>query len=175
MAKPDFDLMWRNFPDHSKYPNLETLHKFIGGQLANNINVPGFGPNGNTCAVRMSRALNYGALPISAKLIASLGLHTIKGADSKPYLFRVRELKTYLRNAIGVRPTSATKNFDTAFSGTRGIVAFDVTGWSDASGHVALWDGSAFVETHDDYRGLKDDPATPQKEARTVKMTLWAL
>lgn len=175
MAKPNFAMMWTAFPDHVKYPTLRSLHTFIGGTLAKNIDGAGFGEKGNTCAVRMSRALNYGNLPISGKLTRSLGITTMTGADKKLYIFRVRQLKTYLGSALGASPTKVSKGFGEAFAGKSGIVAFDVNGWSDASGHIALWDGAAFREEHDDYRGLKDDPATASVEASVAAMSLWAL
>ena len=176
VAKPNLDLMWKIFPDHTLYPTLTTLFTYIGGQLASNVQVPGFGPTGNTCAVRMSRAFNYGAMPISAKLVASLRLHPLVGADKRPYLFRVSEMRTYIAHALGVASRTVTRNFNTAFTGKRGIVAFEVRGWSDASGHVALWNGSAFKEPkHDDFRLLADDPATPKHEPATTRMTLWPL
>jgi hypothetical protein len=176
MAQPNFTLMWQNFPDHARYPTLTVLFTSIGGQLARNINVPGFGPSGNTCAVRMSRALNYGTMPISSKQVAALKLATLKGGDGMLYLFRVRELNTYLRATLGVTPQTVSTNFGSAFAGLRGIVSFTIEGWSDASGHFALWDGTQFKEpAFDDYRQLKDDPATPRREPRTTRMTLWEL
>lgn len=175
MAQPNFKMMWQAFPDHTKYPTLRDLHTYIGGKLVNNIDVPGFGVNGNTCAARMSRALNYGNLPISTKLTKSLKIETMTGADGMSYIFRVRDMKTYLASALGVTPVKVSKDFDKAFVGQQGIVSFDVAGWSDASGHVALWDGSAFRELHDDYRNLTDNPATTQIEATTTRMTLWAI
>jgi hypothetical protein len=176
MAKPAFDLMWANFPDHARYPTLTTLHTFIGGQLANNIDVPGFGPKGNTCAVRMSRALNYGNMPLSSKRISQLKLSALRGADKKLYLFRVTDMTTYISNALGVSPIIATKNFDKAFTANRGIVAFTVQGWGDASGHLALWNGTSYKEpAYDDFSNLRDNPATPKVEPQTVRMTLWPL
>lgn len=176
MAQPNFNLLWSNFPDHARYPTLTELFTAIGGGLARNINVPGFGPNGNTCAARMSYALNHSDMPIDLKLVKSLGLNALIGADKKPYLFRVSELRTYLARSLGVTPERVKKDFDTAFAGKQGIVAFSVTGWSDASGHVALWDGSSFKEPkYDDFRGLRDDPATAAREAAVSEMTLWAL
>jgi hypothetical protein len=175
MAKPSFDLMWLNFPDHKKYPTLRDLHTYIGGALAKNITSAGFGPNGNTCAARLSRALNYGNMPISGKLTKSLGISTLTGGDGKLYIFRVRDMKKYLSNALGVSPLRITSGFENAFPARRGLVSFDVGGWSDASGHVALWDGLDFREAHDDYRSLKDDPSTPQKEAAVQAMTLWEI
>jgi hypothetical protein len=144
VAKPDFSMMWQAFPDHSKYPTLRSLHTFIGGILVKNIDLPGFGAYGNTCAVRMSRALNYGNFPISAKIAKSLSIRVMTGADNKLYIFSVRELKAYLHATIGVSPVVVTKGFNKAFANQRGIVVFDVTGWPDASGHVALWDGKLF-------------------------------
>ncbi|MCX7112757.1 MAG: type VI secretion system amidase effector protein Tae4 [Proteobacteria bacterium] len=177
MAQPNFKMMWDAFPDHSLYPNLRVLFTFIGGTLINNIDAAGFGENGNTCAVRMSRALNYGNLQISAKLVKTLKIATMTGSDSKLYIFRVNELKTYLINALGVTPITVTKDFGKAFLKKKGIVAFEVKGWTDASGHLALWNGSAFREPeHDDYRNLKDDPKTTKVvEPYTNKMTLWEL
>lgn len=175
MAQPNFQLMWDSYPDHEQFPTLSALHAFIGGQVDKATTSPGFGPTGNTCAMRMSRALNYGSMPISGRLASSLNLHTLTGADRKLYLFRVRELRTYLSNAIGVSPIRVKKDFPTAFERKRGIVAFTVSGWSDASGHVALWNGSEFRDDHDDFRFLRDYPETPIIEPRTVEMTLWPL
>ncbi len=175
MAKPSFELMWSSFPDHIKYPTLRELHNHIGGALAKNIDVPGFGPTGNTCAVRMSRALNYGNLPISPKLVKQLKMSAMTGEDGKLYIFRVRDMKTYLAKALAVHPVKVTKDFGQAFLGKSGIVSFDVVGWSDASGHLALWNGTEFRESVDDYRGLKDDPATPLIEPATQAMTLWEI
>ena len=175
MAQPSFKLMWQAFPDHTAYPTLRDLHTYVGGTLVKNIDGDGFGPNGNTCAVRMSRALNYGNMPVSRALVRSLKIETMTGADKLLYMFRVRDLKKYLKSALGVTPSKVVKDFGTAFAGKRGIVAFDVTGWSDASGHVALWDGSAFREQHDDFRGMADNPKTTVREPATTSMTLWEI
>jgi hypothetical protein len=177
MAKSNFQMMWDAFPDHTKYPTLRSLFTFIGGSLTKNIDSPGFGESGNTCAVRMSRALNYATLPIAAKLVKKLSIETMTGDDGKLYIFRVREMRTYLKSTLGGTPSTVTKGFDTAFVKKKGIVAFDVDGWSDASGHLTLWDGSAFREpVHDDFRNLKDDPNTKKVvEPHTTKMTLWEL
>lgn len=175
MAKPSFDSLWANFPDHTKYPTLKDLFTMIGAQLARNIEEPGFGPNGNTCAVRISRALNYANHPIRYKTTKALDLNPLLGADKKLYLFRVSEMRTYLKHTLGVTPKTVKKDFGTAFADTRGIVAYRITGWSDATGHIAFWNGKEFREPHDDYRALKDDPTTKAKEAAVEEMVLWPL
>lgn len=174
MAQPSFKMMWEAYPDHTAYPSLRDLHTFIGGTLAKNIDTPGFSPLGNTCAVRMSRALNYGAMPVSGKITQRLKIATMTGADGKLYIFRVQDLKRYLIEALAVSPVKVLKDFPLAFQDKQGIIAFDVTGWQSASGHLALWDGKNFRENdHDDYRNQRDDPATPTNEGTTTGMTLW--
>ena len=176
MAQPNFAMMWANFPDHKKYPTLRALHTSIGGQLAVNITARGFGPNGNTCAVRLSRAMNYGNMPIRANLAQRLGVATLTGADGHAYIYRVRELGAYLNAAIGVTPKRITKQFSNAFVDQRGLVLFEVEGWGSAGGHAALWDGKHFREAeHDDYRAQRDNPVTPGNEGTTIGMILWPL
>ncbi len=176
MAQPNFQQIWDKFPDHTKYPTLLDLFSMIGGGLARNIHEPGFGPNGNTCAVRISYALNYSNFPLRYKLAKQLDLNPLMGGDKKFYLFRVTEMRTYLRKSIGVTPKIVSKDFAKAFSGDKGIVAFRVSGWSDATGHIAFWDGTDFRDTvHDDFRGRRDDPATEKKEPAVTEMMLWRL
>ena len=114
-------------------------------------------------------------LPISPKFVKQLQMSAMTGEDGKLYIFRVRDMKTYLAKALAVHPVKVTKDFGQAFLGKSGIVSFDVVGWSDASGHLALWNGTEFRESVDDYRGLKDDPATPLIEPATQAMTLWEI
>lgn len=97
----------------------------------------------NTCAVRLSRCLNYAGFPLPVK---APGLATLKGGDGKRYAFRVREVKTYLKAQYGAAQlTHAYEGqggpVPEALRGRRGIICFDVSGWSDATGHLDLWDG----------------------------------
>jgi Type VI secretion system (T6SS), amidase effector protein 4 len=171
MSKPNFDLMWKNFPDHARWPTLQDLYKHIGGQLASNINVPGFGPNGNTCATRLSRALNYGGALIDVKLTKALKVRTLMGADRMHYIFSVRELKKYLESSLGGPSVDKKVPIGDIFATKRGIVAMDVRGWNDATGHVALWDGAQFREpSHDDYIHSLDGVAQAVTGASLWKM-----
>jgi Type VI secretion system (T6SS), amidase effector protein 4 len=170
MSKPDFVQMWANFPTHPAYPTLKDLFTHIGGQLADNIDVPSFGPNGNTCAVRMSMALNHGSAPISKGVTKALGLSVLTGADKKLYLFRVRGLKTYLAKVLGVAVVDKKAPFGDTFAKKRGIVTMDVSGWGNASGHVAIWSGKDFHEP-----AFDNDPKTTAREATTTQASLWVL
>ena len=175
MTSPDFARLWNAFPTHDEYQTLQDLYTAIGGNLPRNIVSPGFGANGNTCATRISRALNHGGSPLVKQRLSDLKLTSITGGDGLPYLFRVAEMRIYLAETLDVEPHTVRRGFADAFHGQRGIVAFRVRNWSDASGHIAFWDGEAFREEHDDYRALRDDPETIVQEAFVESMTLWPL
>lgn len=151
MARPTFHHLWQAFPTHRDCPNLESLYTEIGGQAARNIHVPGFGPNGNTCASRLSVAFNKGGAPISEAIAAAIGAATLTAGDGSLIIYRVSDFRNYLSSAFG-RPTlDDTSPYDDAFRGSSGIVSFRVN-WAGATGHIALWDGKRYREpTYDDY------------------------
>lgn len=101
----------------------------------------------NTCAIRMSRALNYSGHEIPN----NDNLRTVPGGDNKRYAFRVQELREYLINQFSI-PHHTYNNPDLKsiipqeFIGTKGIIVFTVDSWSDATGHFTLWDGSNCID-----------------------------
>lgn len=127
---PAFSLLQQHFPA-IKAPAVKAL---IGGNVdADYIT--------NCCTIRMSRALNESGAPIPKGFP---GLTTVSGADGKRYALRVKEFRAYLRATYGPPALSARGGgVADGFVGVPGIIVFDVRGWSDASGHVDLWNGSA--------------------------------
>jgi hypothetical protein len=126
-----FSRMWTEYP-RGEAEDVKTL---IGGDVdADWIT--------NTCVVRVSRSLNYAGHPIPVR---PPGMSTIKGGDGKRYGIRVREMKVYLRNTQGAPQLSLAVSGEVPdeLRGRRGLLCFDVTGWSDATGHFDLWDGEA--------------------------------
>jgi Type VI secretion system (T6SS), amidase effector protein 4 len=149
--KPSLQRFWDAFPDHTRYPTLKDLYTMLGGAAAKNINAPGFGPNGNTCASRLSVAFNNGGAPINLADAATARAQTITAADGSRIIFRVSEFRGYLIRTLGKPEIDNTSPFDHAFSGRKGIIAFSVN-WQDASGHIALWNGTTYREpAHDNY------------------------
>lgn len=149
--KPNLQKIWIAFPDHAKYSTLKSLYTMLGGTVAKNINAPGFGPNGNTCASRLSVAFNKGGTPITSENAKAAGAQTITAADGSLIIFRVSEFRNYLLRTLGKPKIDNVSPYDDAFVGKRGIIAFTVN-WRDASGHIALWNGTHFREpAHDDY------------------------
>jgi len=69
------------------------------------------------------------------------GLHTVRGRDRLNYAFRVREMRAYLQHRFGSPTIRAASDRHQAVTNHRGIIVFDVRVWSDATGHIDLWDG----------------------------------
>lgn len=101
----------------------------------------------NTCAIRLSRAFNYSG----AEVPKGAGMLTVRGADKKNYALRVAEFRKWLESRYG-RPTlsapgkrSHENDAPPSFQGRKGVICFVDCGWSDASGHLDLWDGQKCV------------------------------
>ncbi len=134
-----FANLMNNYP---KDDDPETVKKIIGGKVdASWIK--------NTCAVRLSRALNYAGCPIPAH---HNGLEVVSGADRKHYAFRMQELKRWLWLRLGAPTIDRHKPMKTLisradFATHKGIIGFDIH-FKDAEGHLDLWDGSTFIHDH---------------------------
>ena len=85
----------------------------------------------NFCCVRMSHALTQAGHPIT---IAS----DFVDDAGNGYIIRVKTMKQYLRDTLG-QPTLVSKS---SAKGMKGIILFNIS-FSDATGHVDLWDGSS--------------------------------
>lgn len=137
IKRPRFNDLWSHYPVHMPAPDV---YKLVGGQAyelyqENPISYA------NACALRLSRALNYGGMEISQKTSG----YKIKGGDKKLYLLRVKDMIDFVLKKYG-KPDHIIKNdgYDHSkdFTGMKGILIFKVKGWGDASGHVTLWNGS---------------------------------
>jgi hypothetical protein len=100
----------------------------------------------NTCPIRLSRALNYSGHPV----FGNSNLLTLRGSDKKQYSFRLSEFIGYLKQTFGHPTISVTRApgddgtlLQQAIRGHKGIVVFIVKSWTDATGHVDLWDGES--------------------------------
>jgi len=154
---------------------IETLYdQMIGGRLKNAHRLPAYK---NTCAVRMSYALNRSGLKLGiapsndGDILAPDGYrYWIRVSDLRPYLIRQfkgadEELKlaaipaTLINDSSAMavqfkkRVAQAQAWLDMKLANRKGIVVFDVAGWGDASGHFTLWDGVskklAYASPHD--------------------------
>lgn len=156
MAKPNFKLMWAGFPTRLEYRDLEALFTHLGGAAAKNIDAPGFGRTGNTCAARLSVALQAGGVMISG----GGGIRTVGTANGKRIIFAVADMRRFLEREFGKPKRDVTVPFHSDFLKRQGIIAFGVEGWSDATGHIALFDKGI-------YRDIGDDKYHSMTAART--------
>lgn len=114
MAKPSLNRLWNAFPDHGRYPTLKDLYTMLGGVAERNIHEGGFGPNGNTCASRLSVAFNGGGAPIDYATARSVNARTVGTADGKRIIYRVAEFRAYLLRTLGKPVVDETTPFEDA-------------------------------------------------------------
>jgi hypothetical protein len=151
MIAPSFHRLWLEFPDHTRYPSLKDLYSELGGTAEKNIDMPGFGADGNTCASRLSVAFNKAGAPIDMTLAGVVGAATLGTAEGSRIIFRVADFRKYLFKILGDPAIDKTRPYDDAFHGRKGIIAFSVN-WQGATGHIALWNGVTYREPgYDNY------------------------
>lgn len=155
--KPTWSKFWAEYPDYGTDPDSAVVKKDIGGSVdADWIK--------NTCAIRMSRGLNYSGVLVPAKFG---GLLTVTGGDAKHYALRVAEMRKWLPHVLGKPDFDQTKkvgeDFDkSTLASWKGIIAFDIH-FSDATGHLDAWDGKVFSHEY----------ASADYWRRATRITLW--
>ena len=170
--RPTLQKLWTAFPDHVSYPTLKDLYTMLGGVAAKNIYGPGFGPAGNTCASRLSVAFNKAGAPISSVNATAAHALTISAADGSRIIYRVADFRNYLLSTLGKPSIDNTSPYDDAFRGKKGIIAFSVN-WNNASGHIALWNGSTYREPDHDNYATYVNPVNPN--VKTSRGEFWEL
>lgn len=142
-ALPSYDTLWINYPDYMTYPDPDEVKELIGGE----VNAAWIT---NTCAVRMSRALNGSGILVPRGF---KGMSTVAGADHRRYAFRVREMRLWFASALVAPDFNLRKDANDAFDKSaiadmKGLIAFDIA-FADATGHLDLWNGSEITsESH---------------------------
>jgi len=172
MTRPNFDTAWalsrkiyvRGEPD----PEIRVA-KVIGGRVADNINNPNPKQRWeNTCAVRMSYILNY-----SGVIIPAITGKTVSGADKKQYFYRVRDLITFLKEIWGKPEVVDYPPEDGGkISEKKGVILFEVSGWSDAAGHATLFNGKLLDDNKCYDRCYFN---SPEVEYQTDRANFWSL
>lgn len=142
---PSFKKMLLHYPLGSS----SSVKKLIGGY----VNRPSVV---NTCAIRLSRSLNYANAPLPKKWYKGVKLTTLRGGDNKRYAVRVREMKRYLTARYG-KPDLVVSNprrVPKSFKGKQGIIVFDQK-FKNATGHTTLWNGYECVDDSNYWKTAK--------------------
>lgn len=133
----NFEKMWDAYP--APGGSADEAKHIIGGRATSD-------GIDNTCVLRVSRAFNY-----SGNLIPRSStdeILTIKGGDGRNYAIRVREFTRYMRRKYGAPsyeheyPAPGGGEVPASFKGRQGVIIFEVEGWTDATGHADLWNGT---------------------------------
>ncbi|RDU60068.1 hypothetical protein CQA53_11100 [Helicobacter didelphidarum] len=124
----------------------------------------GYADYSNTCALQVSYALNYGGMPIKDSISRDKtkrpkgfeNVTILQGTDNHNYITGVinitsfLQLKSFWGNADEpYNPkTMTTKQENINFYNNEfskfdksGVVAMIISGWSNADGHITLWNG----------------------------------
>ncbi|WP_280189959.1 type VI secretion system amidase effector protein Tae4 [Delftia sp. PS-11] len=138
--RPKFSTMWNNFLFIYGNGSVQSVGKKIGGKVEQNIEIGISNPDAgfrNACAIRMSYALNHSGFPVSKGTWT-----TSSGRDKSLYIFRLKDMHEYLVKKFGKPDYTFTNPKASDLISMKGILSFNVTGWSDATGHITLWDGN---------------------------------
>lgn len=106
----------------SKYSNAETVCNAIGGNVLTMYNaVIGQNKKLNTCAIRISRALNYSGVVIPSLPDNPNGTkNSVTGADGKNYIINAKVLNTWMRKTFGTNPSNYLR-FTSSQGGIKGV------------------------------------------------------
>ncbi|AXV75717.1 MULTISPECIES: type VI secretion system amidase effector protein Tae4 [Ralstonia solanacearum species complex] len=163
MNRPSFLAAWAaSLRIYNPADSGEKVAQVVGGEVAANIRDKQ-NPWRNTCAVRMSYILNQ-----SGVLVPKIPGKTKKGGDNQNYFYRVRDVIAFLKNRWGTPEVVAyPPTGGGELSGKKGVILFEVQGWSDAAGHATLFNGSTCYD-----HCYFNEPGVTY---RTSKANFWAL
>jgi hypothetical protein len=160
MGRPSFIAAWGAFTEVNI--SVALVGKKIGGNVEKNVAAHIFQ---NACPLRMSYVLNESGFPIAK----GVGYEVVSGADKRLYLFRVNDMMDYLTRVFGKPDKTVKLPKPEDFSAMKGIIVVKGHGWSNARGHVTLWDGARCSDTCHLTSDPDNGPFIPETAA------LWAL
>lgn len=139
---PPLSYLLNNFPGPDR--DGAAVAVLIGGSVQEHFEDENFPAYKNTCAIRVSRALNYGGDPIpkgvgglSNPYMPGKKIRTDKGGDGYFYIYSVYDLRAYLTGRYGRsrRYKKSITQSELAGENVYGIIVF-------AFWHADIWDGT---------------------------------
>jgi len=144
MNLPNWESMRSNYP---AFP-AQVVFRQIGGKVEVNYELGVFS---NACAIRVSKALNSCGLEHKIPAYKSFGpdgkmsLQVSSGKHKNWYIFRVKILTKFLTEKYSEPEEYETNEYFESIKGRKGIIIYQVNGWSDATGHADLWLGDKCI------------------------------
>lgn len=165
MTRPTFSAAWAaSARIYDPINPAARVAEVVGGNVAANIDNQDQSIRWrNTCAVRLSYILNH-----SGMRLPYIPEQTVSGSDHNWYFYRVKNLIAFLEKKWG-KPevVSYPPSGGGTLAGRKGLILFEVTGWSDAAGHATLYDGAACY----DHCYFNE----PGAQYRTERANFWSL
>lgn len=142
VKRPRFEDLWNAYAEVGMM-GYQAVYDLVGGNVAE---LRRSNPDDytNACALRMSRAFNYGGYQVPTGTITPrTNIYRVRGGDGLPYILRVTGVIDFVRHNWGTPDKTLTPDQSATLNGLKGLIVVEVQGWGDATGHVTLWDGSS--------------------------------
>lgn len=172
IKRPRYSDLWAAYAEVG-HMDSASVYELVGGEAAA-LRKQRPDAYANACALRMSRAFNYGGYKVPrGNIIKNKDIYRVRGNDGFPYILRVNEMIDFLEYNWGKPDLVMARGEDGKMSGKKGLIIVEVQGWNDARGHVVLWDGK---ETSDgsDYQRL-DSHSWTVSTGSLIKTNYWEL
>ena len=126
---PSIAKLVENYPANYDVDGIAAL---IEGAVGANLRDPKYVAYKDTCAIRVSRALNYAGAPIE---LSVKGVRADRGGDKKWYIYSTYDMRKYLDTRYGKHLTKGAATTAADMADLKGIIGFGYL-------HIDLWDGS---------------------------------
>ena len=173
IKRPRFDDLWQAYSEVGN-KKADPVYQLIGGNVAE-LREQNPADYTNACALRMSRAFNYGNFKIpKGTIIKNRNIYRVKGKDTLPYIMRVNDLIPFIIHNWGQADLSLDPINISQLMGKKGLIVINVSGWGDATGHVTLWNGS-ITGDGTNYQDVNSDAYRDTPNVKPTKILYWEL
>ncbi len=171
LKRPRFSGLWKAYSEVGFKPYNE-VYSLVGGSVAQ-LQKDNPDDYTNACALRMSRGFNYGGYSIPRGTInPARNIYRVRGGDGLPYIMRVEDVIAFIMYNWGLPEHDLDPSDLSPIQGIKGVIVVLVNGWSDATGHVTLWDG---VDTGDGSHYQDINYSGYRPGVKPTKVMLWEL
>ncbi|QLL15945.1 T6SS effector amidase Tae4 family protein [Pseudomonas chlororaphis] len=160
VRRPRFSTLWKAYTEVGHKDSV-SVYQLVGGEVeAHRAAKPA--AYANACALRLSRAFNYGGYKIpKGTIIKETPIYRLRGGDDLPYIMKVEGFLAFLKNNWKAPDHEVKPNNLSFINGKQGVLVMVISGWNDATGHATLWDGKNTGDGSDYHRldsHTYDDP-----------------
>ncbi|SEB99256.1 Type VI secretion system (T6SS), amidase effector protein 4 [Pseudomonas saponiphila] len=170
--RPRFSTLWKAYAEVG-HKDSESVYQLVGGQVeAHRAEKPA--NYVNACALRLSRAFNYGGYKIpKGDIVKGIPIYRLRGEDELPYIMTVEGFFEFLKHSWKKPDHEVKPNNLGYINGKQGVLVMLISGWSDATGHATLWDGKTTGDGSDYHR--LDSAAYKKPKVKLVVIYFWEL